>query len=156
MGEIEKKYNIKKISCEALKKLAQYAKIHHPERILNLVIFKEEIIDIRIDTDQDIYGFAIDIGSTTVAGYLYNMGTMELIGTYSSLNRQTALGADVISRIGYTIRNENGLDVLRQKIYDTINDLIAGAEADGFPSQNQRDGAVRQLDDAAFVFGIAS
>ena len=135
MDIITEKYKLKKIGYEALKKIARFGDIYHPERILNLIIFKDEIIDIQIDK-KDIYGFAIDIGSTTVVGYLYEMESMQLKGTYSSLNKQTALGADVISRIRYATQHEDGLDTLQQKVFDTINQLISDAEADGYDSKN--------------------
>ena len=45
------------------------------------------------------YGAAVDIGTTTVALYLYRLADGELVGTASERNPQAPFGADVISRI---------------------------------------------------------
>ncbi len=129
--KITEKYKLSEFGYDALKSLSVNASVYKPDTMLNLIIFKNEVIDIRADDKGDIYGLAIDIGSTTVAAFLYDMTTMEHIHTYSSLNEQTALGADVISRIGYCIKEENGTQVMQQMIAGTINKLIDQAKADG-------------------------
>ncbi len=45
------------------------------------------------------YGIAIDIGTTTLAGCLVDLGDASVISEASATNPQCALGADVISRI---------------------------------------------------------
>ncbi|SFQ31198.1 protein of unknown function [Butyrivibrio proteoclasticus] len=61
------------------------------------------IIDGDIDKRYDVYGIAIDLGTTTIAaalvGYDGNMQTGEVACTASSVNHQRKYGADVISRI---------------------------------------------------------
>ncbi|MFA6649454.1 MAG: ASKHA domain-containing protein [Candidatus Izemoplasmatales bacterium] len=47
----------------------------------------------------DEFGIAIDLGTTTVAMYLYNLNSSLMIGSFSFLNPQVIYGADVISRI---------------------------------------------------------
>ena len=52
-------------------------------------------------------GAAVDIGTTTVAAYLYDLSTGALLNQASALNPQSAFGADVITRIQYTTENED-------------------------------------------------
>ena len=67
------------------------------------VYFLDEIIDVQVgDTRELCYGAAIDIGTTTVAVYLYDLVHHKQIATKSGLNRQIIHGADVIARILYT------------------------------------------------------
>jgi uncharacterized 2Fe-2S/4Fe-4S cluster protein (DUF4445 family) len=73
--------------------------------------------------DKDIYGVAVDIGTTTVAVYIYSLKTGELIDFAGAENPQRIHGADVISRINYTIENESGLKELRNLILKCIVDL---------------------------------
>lgn len=54
-------------------------------------------------------GAAVDIGTTTVVCYLYELGSGRLVGTAGELNRQRAFGADVISRIDRCIKSPDGL-----------------------------------------------
>jgi len=49
-------------------------------------------------TDEPL-GLAIDLGSTTVAAFLVNLGTGEVCRGAAALNQQTTYGADVISRL---------------------------------------------------------
>lgn len=81
--------------------------------------------DIGIASDKSGIGAAIDIGTTTVAAALYDMGASKLIGTRSKLNSQASLGVDVISRIKFS-GEEGGLDALRDAIIGDINDLLGG------------------------------
>lgn len=48
-------------------------------------------------------GMAVDIGTTTVAAYLYNLSTGEHLAQTCVENPQKAHGADVISRVGYAL-----------------------------------------------------
>lgn len=45
------------------------------------------------------YGIAIDIGTTTIAMQLIELGTMKVMDSYTALNSQRLYGADVIRRI---------------------------------------------------------
>lgn len=87
----------------------------------------EEIIDIKPGRVDDIYGLAIDIGTTTVAGYLCNLRNGEVIATESIMNPQVTYGEDVMSRITYTMTHREGLEVLHRLIIDGLNHLIQTA-----------------------------
>lgn len=77
------------------------------------------------DTTDRIYGMAVDIGTTTVAAYLYDLVTGKLSATGSMLNPQRKYGADVISRIGHTIRSESGRTELQSLITECIGHLVS-------------------------------
>lgn len=51
------------------------------------------------DLTQSGYGFAVDIGTTTIAVYLYRLDDAAFLGKTSFPNPQISFGADVISRI---------------------------------------------------------
>ncbi len=59
-------------------------------------------------------GFAVDIGTTTVASFLYDLKTGERLGAEGGRNAQRSYGADVISRI--TCASEGKLVPLRDAI----------------------------------------
>jgi uncharacterized 2Fe-2S/4Fe-4S cluster protein (DUF4445 family) len=48
-------------------------------------------------------GAAVDIGTTTIAAYLYDLASGERVAAGSALNPQATFGADVISRIGASL-----------------------------------------------------
>ncbi|MCX7923378.1 MAG: ASKHA domain-containing protein [Clostridia bacterium] len=92
---------------------------------VTLVCMEKKVIGIEAgDTTGSIYGIAIDIGTTTIAAYLYDMVTGKKVDVYSVLNPQKKYGADVISRIAYTSDNQGGLDEMNNEIIQGINDII--------------------------------
>jgi uncharacterized 2Fe-2S/4Fe-4S cluster protein (DUF4445 family) len=54
------------------------------------------------------HGLALDIGTTTVAGALWEFPSGRCLGTASLANGQARYGDNVLSRISYTLENENG------------------------------------------------
>lgn len=64
-------------------------------------------------------GLAVDIGTTTVAAYLYDLTTGKCIGKCGEMNAQRAFGSDVISRIQCSA-TEDGLDALCRVIRKQI------------------------------------
>ena len=80
------------------------------------------------DTTSLLYGGAIDIGTTSVVLYAYDLNTGALLHTVSALNGQIVRGADVITRILHTRQNEDGLDELNGHIRDNIHGLLDQTE----------------------------
>ncbi len=76
------------------------------------------------DTRGNMYGLAVDIGTTTVVGYLFNLRDGSFLGVDSALNRQAEHGADVISRIEYAVNAPRGLSELQDRAVGTINGII--------------------------------
>ncbi len=89
------------------------------------VIVGDELIAIEPgDTTDKMYGIALDIGTTTVVGTLVNLNTGAVEAVKSSLNGQAPYGADVISRVSYTMMESGGLETLNTRIVETVNRLI--------------------------------
>lgn len=83
-----------------------------------------EVIAVQPGYVEDSYGAAMDIGSTTVALYLCNLRTGELLAAESEMNPQIVYGEDVMSRIQYTIGHADGLEKLHKAIIATLNKLL--------------------------------
>jgi uncharacterized 2Fe-2S/4Fe-4S cluster protein (DUF4445 family) len=76
------------------------------------------------DTSDVLYGIAFDIGTTTLVGYLYNLKTGERIDIHSAMNPQQKFGADVISRIDYSMKSDDNLNQVHELIIRAINKII--------------------------------
>jgi len=87
------------------------------------VVIGDELLDIRFDR-KAILGAAIDIGTTSLALYLFDLDSGELLGGSSALNPQTAYGGDVITRIGYCRNNPDGLSVLRSALIEKLERML--------------------------------
>jgi len=86
-----------------------------------------EVIEVQAGYVEDSYGAAVDIGSTTVALYLCNLRTGELLAAESEMNPQIVYGEDVMSRIQYTIEHPDGLEKLHKAVIATLNKLLKQA-----------------------------
>src|SRR5688572_28012533 len=92
----------------------------------------KEVIDVQPGYVEDSYGAAVDIGSTTVALYLCNLRTGELLAAESEMNPQIVYGEDVMSRIQYTIEHKDGLEKLHKAVIATLNKLLKQAAKNAF------------------------
>jgi len=81
------------------------------------------------NTSKNNFGFAFDIGTTTVVGQLIDLNTRDIRGTRIAFNRQAAYGSDVITRIIYA-SEPDGLEKLNAAVMENINEIVADL-ADG-------------------------
>jgi uncharacterized 2Fe-2S/4Fe-4S cluster protein (DUF4445 family) len=89
---------------------------------------EEEIIDVRPGRVEAAYGLAVDVGTTTVAAYLCNLITGQLVATHSMMNPQVTFGEDVMSRITYVMTHpEDGLEKMHASIVQGLNQLARAA-----------------------------
>ena len=97
----------------------------------------KEILDVKPGQADGLYGIAIDVGTTTIAAYLCNLESGELMATQSMMNPQVVYGEDVMSRITYTVMHQDGLEKVHQSIIDALNQLIgAAAKRSGLSSDD--------------------
>jgi uncharacterized 2Fe-2S/4Fe-4S cluster protein (DUF4445 family) len=82
-----------------------------------------------------LYGVAVDLGSTTIAGHLVNLVTGEVLASSGLMNPQIRFGEDLMSRVSYAMMNEGGADemtrVVREGVDRLIGELVAEAGIDG-------------------------
>ena len=76
------------------------------------------------DTTPQKYGIAFDLGTTTVAGFLVDLNSGKTLVSSHTNNYQQIFGADVISRINYTIEHRTGTGLLQKRICLAMNDII--------------------------------
>ncbi len=75
------------------------------------------------DSQEKNFGFAFDIGTTTVTGQLIDLKKKKILGTKAAYNRQATFGSDIITRIIYA-QTKDGLEKLHNTIVDLLNEMI--------------------------------
>lgn len=70
-------------------------------------------------------GFAVDLGSTKVAGYLVDISTGETLAAQGLMNPQISYGEDIISRITYAMKRDNGREDMQRLVVEGLNELAA-------------------------------
>jgi uncharacterized 2Fe-2S/4Fe-4S cluster protein (DUF4445 family) len=135
---LSERYHLPEIQIDyaALLKLSRVLRQGH-WKVTAATWMDKEILDVKSDQADDVYGVAIDVGTTTVAAYLCSLKTGELIATQSMMNPQVVYGEDVMSRITYTVTHPDGLEKVHQSIIDALNQLIgAVAKRSGLSSED--------------------
>ena len=77
--------------------------------------------------NERVLGFAADIGSTKLAGYLLDLSTGEVLAVSTEMNPQIPYGEDIITRITNAIRTPKNNTILHETLVDGIRKLINDA-----------------------------
>src|SRR3990172_8704453 len=79
------------------------------------------------DPQEPVCGMAFDIGSTKLAGFLLDLRSGETKATVSAPNPQISHGEDIMARLAFVRESPEGLAILREKLLETMNDLLRKA-----------------------------
>ncbi len=74
---------------------------------------------------ETVYGVAVDIGSTTVAGHLCDLRTGEVLASSGRMNPQIRFGEDLMSRVSYVMMNPGGDAALTGAIRGALDELVS-------------------------------
>ena len=84
----------------------------------------KEIIALWPGYKDVVYGLAIDVGSTTIAAHLCDLGTGEVISSDGMMNPQIRFGEDLMSRVSYAMMHPQGAGEMTRAVRDGINRII--------------------------------
>ncbi len=105
---------------------------------------EREVIDVQPGFVDGLYGLAVDIGSTTIAGHLCDLRTGEVLATESLMNPQITFGEDLMSRVSYAMTEAAGTEKMHAAVIKALNTLAGRAAA-------QAGLKISDLSDAVFV-----
>ena len=71
------------------------------------------------------YGIAFDVGSTTVAGHLCDLGSGEVLASAGEMNPQIRFGEDLMSRVSYVMLNPDSRQELTRIVRGCLAKLTA-------------------------------
>ena len=84
----------------------------------------EEIIAVFPGFKDEMFGIAVDVGSTTIAAHLCDLSTGEVSGSAGLMNPQIRFGEDLMSRVSYIMMNEGGEKDLTRVVREAINEIL--------------------------------
>jgi len=91
---------------------------------ISLFLHGDRVLGMMRDGGKGPYGIALDVGTTTVVGYLLDLQEGRELAVASTLNLQSEFGHDVMSRITYAQMNGDGLETLHARGIASINRVI--------------------------------
>ncbi|MFH0786895.1 MAG: ASKHA domain-containing protein [Pseudomonadota bacterium] len=135
---LEKKYGLKNLTIDYEVLMELQGLVRQGEWKVTVSVWHgKEVIRVEPGIKEKGYGLAVDVGTSTVAGYLCDLSDGTVVATASMMNPQIVYGEDVMSRISYTMTNPDGLEILNQAIIDGLNNIAAeAAERAGIKRQD--------------------
>ncbi len=89
-----------------------------------IVRSREKVLELSFEQEEpQVWGAAFDIGTTSLAGYLVDLKSGEVLTTASAINPQFSYGADVIGRANYAL--EESEEPLTACIREKVNEMLA-------------------------------
>jgi uncharacterized 2Fe-2S/4Fe-4S cluster protein (DUF4445 family) len=77
------------------------------------------------DTSHRVYGAAVDLGTTTIVVYLWDLIAGKTVSVASNYNKQISCGEDILARVNFA--RKNGLTRLQALATESINQAITTA-----------------------------
>lgn len=120
------------VSLTAVRKM--YREIMRGKDKVYAVLYQNEMIDISAEEPMTAV-FAVDMGTTTLAGYLIDAVTGRILSRVSARNPQARYGADVISRADYVLAH--GGREMADCIREAVDSLaVTAAENAGYSPES--------------------
>jgi uncharacterized 2Fe-2S/4Fe-4S cluster protein (DUF4445 family) len=127
---LEKQYGLKSLCIDLSVLRGLHDALNAGEWKATVAVWMDrEIIQVQPGSGSRIFGMAIDVGTTTVAAYLCDLITGEVLDTLSMMNPQVKYGEDVISRISFHMDNPDGLKRMSNDLVEGLNSLIHQASS---------------------------
>lgn len=88
-----------------------------------------EIVALYPGVKTEVAGIAIDVGSTTIAAHLCDLGSGAVLASAGVMNPQIRFGEDLMSRVSYIMMNPGGEAELTASVRVAIDGLIGSVTA---------------------------
>ncbi|MBV9113688.1 MAG: DUF4445 domain-containing protein [Hyphomicrobiales bacterium] len=83
-----------------------------------------DIIAVYPGLKERVFGLAFDIGSTTVAAHLCDLGSGDVLASSGCMNPQIRLGEDLMSRVSHIMMHPGGDRELTQAVHGALARLV--------------------------------
>jgi uncharacterized 2Fe-2S/4Fe-4S cluster protein (DUF4445 family) len=86
------------------------------------LIREDELVALGAEESHQL-GLAIDLGTTTIAGYLLDLSSGQTLASRGVMNPQISYGEDIISRMNYVIKSPDESIRLQESVVNKLNEL---------------------------------
>ena len=84
-----------------------------------------QIVGVWPGLHEHIYGLAVDVGSTTIAGHLCDLESGEIVAAGGLMNPQIRFGEDLMSRVSYSMMHPEGAAQMTAAVREALNGIAA-------------------------------
>ncbi len=126
MNSLETEWQLTGLACDlAVLRDLQQALRKGQWKVTVAVHGEKQIIAVWPGFRDRAFGMAVDVGSTTVAAHLCNLGSGELVAAAGVMNPQIRFGEDLMSRVSYAMMNAGGALQMTDAIRGALSALAA-------------------------------
>jgi uncharacterized 2Fe-2S/4Fe-4S cluster protein (DUF4445 family) len=123
---LRKEWDLSELKCDLTVLQALQPVLRKGEwKVTVAVRDSRQIIAIWPGFHETIYGLAVDVGSTTIAGHLCDLETGEPVASSGLMNPQIRFGEDLMSRVSYSMMNPGGAAQMTDAVRTALNTLAA-------------------------------
>jgi uncharacterized 2Fe-2S/4Fe-4S cluster protein (DUF4445 family) len=123
---LEKEWQLKNLGCDlAVLQTLQPTLRKGEWKITAAVRAGREIVGVWPGLHEHIYGLAIDVGSTTIAGHLCDLESGEIVAAGGLMNPQIRFGEDLMSRVSYSMMHPGGAAQMTEAVRAALNGIAA-------------------------------
>jgi uncharacterized 2Fe-2S/4Fe-4S cluster protein (DUF4445 family) len=91
------------------------------------ILCGDTVIDTRLSRDASIYGFAVDVGTTKLAGYLMDLASGDVLSVVTAMNPQIPYGEDIMTRLTYALSGSEQRETLHRSLVDGVRQMLSDA-----------------------------
>ncbi len=91
----------------------------------NVIIQENQLLNVTSHPLPRLLGLAVDVGSTKLACYLMDIESGEILAAKGIPNPQISYGEDIMARLAYTLKEEEGASTLHNLLMHSINQAAA-------------------------------
>jgi len=126
MNALEREWNLTGLECDlrVLQNL-QTALRKGEWKVTVAVHAGSQIVGIWPGLHEQLFGMAVDVGSTTIAAHLCDLESGEVVASSGSMNPQIRFGEDLMSRVSYSMMNPGGAQQMTDAVRGALNALAA-------------------------------
>jgi uncharacterized 2Fe-2S/4Fe-4S cluster protein (DUF4445 family) len=97
----------------------------------------KQIIGVWPGLHEQVFGLAVDVGSTTIAAHLCDLLSGDVVASAGVMNPQIRFGEDLMSRVSYSMMNPGGAALMTVAVREALSALAADvARAAGTSIEN--------------------
>ena len=124
MDALATEWNLKNLQCDlqVLQKLQPVLRAGHWKATV-AVHAESRIIGIWPGLHEQVFGMAVDVGSTTIAAHLCDLESGEVVASAGSMNPQIRFGEDLMSRVSYSMMNPGGAKQMTDAVHAALDSL---------------------------------
>jgi uncharacterized 2Fe-2S/4Fe-4S cluster protein (DUF4445 family) len=123
---LRKEWDLKELQCDLTVLQSLQPVLRKGEWKVTVAVREgSQIIAIWPGFHETIYGLAVDVGSTTIAGHLCDLESGEPVASSGLMNPQIRFGEDLMSRVSYSMMNPGGALQMTEAVRSALNTLAA-------------------------------